>query len=99
MRAVLPNRRRNETFEFRLEGVVFTATVGYADDDKIAELFLNSRKLGSAVDSVARDSAIAVSIALQHGVAISTLRHAMTRNEDGSASSPIGKLLDLLECD
>ena len=101
-RSILPTRRRSENFDFEhaadagMAPIRYTATVGYGADGTVAEVFLNSAKVGSATDSSARDAAIGISIALQHGTPIDTLRHAMTRNQDGSASSPIGKLLDLL---
>lgn len=95
-REVLPNRRDGETFAFEHAGLVFTACAGRYPDNRIGEVFLNCSKLGTAADNNARDAAIAVSIALQYGVPIATLRHAMTRNADGSPSSPIGRLLDIL---
>jgi hypothetical protein len=45
---------------------------------------------------VARDAAILTSICLQHGASVETIRHALTRNSDGSASGPLGVVLDLL---
>jgi hypothetical protein len=95
-RTVLPTRRRSENFDFEHGGACFTATVGYGPEGVIAEVFLNSAHLGSGADCAARDAAITTSLALQHGTPISVLRGAITRNQDGSASSPIGKLLDLL---
>ena len=102
-RVILPTRRRSVTFSFGhapdvgLPPTQYTATIGYLPDGAIAEVFLNSKKVGSGTDSAARDAAIAVSIAIQHGTPLATLRHAMTRNGDGSASSPIGQLLDALD--
>lgn len=104
-RTILPNRRYSENFDFEhapdrgLSSIRYTATVGFGPDNKVAEVFLNSSKLGSGSDSSARDAAIAVSLALSYGAELTKLRHAMTRNEDGSASSPIGQLLDLLDDD
>ncbi len=98
----LPTRRSAETFDFRMaiergaNPVDFTATVGRHPDGRIGEIFLNFRKLGTAVDASACDAAIAVSLALQHGVPLETLRRSMKRNEDGSPSSPIGMTLDLV---
>lgn len=93
----LPGRRQADTFDFQHEALKFTASVGRYADGRIGEVFLNCVKLGTAADNNARDAAIAVSIALQHGVPLGTLRHAMTRNADGAPSSPIGHLLDILE--
>ena len=95
-RTILPERRRSENFDFEHDGCRFTTTVGYGADGAIAEVFLNSSKLGSDRDSSARDAAISVSLALQYGAPLDTLRGAITRNADGSPASPIGKVLDLL---
>ncbi len=46
--------------------------------------------------SAARDSAITASIALQHGVPIESLRHALMRDSRGKPSGPLGVVLDLL---
>jgi hypothetical protein len=45
---------------------------------------------------MARDAAILTSICLQHGASVETIRHSLTRNSDGSASGPLGVVLDLL---
>jgi hypothetical protein len=52
-------------------------------------------KHGTAVDVDARDAAVA-SLLLQHGYHVDTLRKALTRNSDGSASGPLANALDLL---
>jgi hypothetical protein len=44
----------------------------------------------------ARDSAVVASLALQRGVPPETIRRALTRNGDGSASGALGTLLDML---
>jgi hypothetical protein len=43
----------------------------------------------------ARDAAVAASLLLQHGCCVHTLRKALTRNSDGSASGPLARALDL----
>lgn len=93
MRQILPQRRACETFDFEHDGSCYTATLGRHETGTIGEVFLNGRRHNNAV---MRDAAIAVSLALQYGTPLETLRKAMTRNGDGAASSPIGKLLDLL---
>lgn len=51
---------------------------------------------GQAVEAHAGDAAIVASIELQHSVLPDTIRHALTRNGKGTASRPLGTLLDLL---
>lgn len=95
----IPNRRPCETISFEHEGHRFKATVGYFAEGRPAELFLTTGKPGTGVETVSRDCTVAVSLALQHGVPIETLRHAITRLDDGTAAGPQGKVLDqIAEC-
>ena len=95
-REPLPHRRPCRTFAFLRDGHAFTATVGFFRDGRPAEVFMSTGKPGAALDTTCRDAAVAVSIALQHGTPAETLRHAMTRLDDGSAAGPLGRLLDLI---
>lgn len=101
-REVLPNRREAETFAFSYALDVgqtpfrFIATVGRYPDGRIAEVFLNAVKNGTPVDHSVRDAATVVSLALQHGTSLDTVRHAMGRRPNGEAMSPIGACLDIL---
>jgi ribonucleoside-diphosphate reductase alpha chain len=90
----LPNRRANETINLNVAGQQYTATIGYDDNGHPAELFINAAKVDSAADINAADGAVAVSIALQYGASINTLRAAMKRNADGSPQGPLGAALD-----
>jgi ribonucleoside-diphosphate reductase alpha chain len=77
-------------------GIRYVAGVGRFDDGRLAEIFLNAAKHGTAVDVHARDAAVAASLLLQHGCPVETLSRALTRNVDGSASGPLARALDLL---
>jgi hypothetical protein len=92
----LPNRRHAETFELEVGGLRYTATIGRFSDGTAAEIFLTNGKAGSDSDTAARDSAVVASIALQYGVPLDVIRHALMRNRDGSASGPLGRALDYL---
>jgi ribonucleoside-diphosphate reductase alpha chain len=92
----LPNRRAHTLLNIEAGGFRYVAGVGHYGDGRLAEIFLNSEKGGTAIDDAARDSAVVASIALQHGVDADTLRHALMRNGSGVASGPLGTLLDLL---
>jgi len=92
----LPNRRASETFEVHSAGLDYRVTVSRYPDGRLAEIFLSSHKMGSHADNAARDSAIMASIALQYGAALDTVSHAITRDANGQASSPLGVALDLL---
>jgi hypothetical protein len=92
----LPNRREHELLDFEHGGISYTAGIGRFEDGRLAEIFLNTKKHGTAVDVNARDAAVAASLLFQHGCPIETLRRALTSNADGSASGPLARALNLL---
>lgn len=95
-RARLPDRRAHELIDFQHSGFRFTAGLGRHADGTLAEIFLNADKVGTAIETTARDAAILASFALQHGASVDELRKAVTRNTDGTASGALGALLDIL---
>jgi hypothetical protein len=95
----LSNRRQHETFAFEHVGIRYTAGIGRFDDGRLAEVFLNGAKCGTDTDTAAKDAAIVASIALQSGAQLETIRRALTRNRNGSATGPLGCALDLLTAD
>lgn len=98
MRQALKNRRSHDVSEFSFHGNHYTLGVGYFDAGKKqpAEVFLDCRKITSETACIARDAAVVLSIALQYGVDLETMRKAITREEDGSPSSVTGMVLDIL---
>lgn len=99
MREALPLRRASDTFEFThtSENYVqhlYTATIGYYDDKRPGEIFLNHAKQRSVLDIEAHDLAILISLALQHGITIDHLRKSLTRGENNEALGVAGQLLD-----
>ena len=63
----LPNRRGHEVIEFTHNGFGYTAGIGRFDDGKLAEVFLNADKIGTAIETQARDAAITASLFFQNG--------------------------------
>ena len=94
VRERLPNRRGRELINFERDGFADIDGVGRLLDSRVAEVFPNVAKTGQAIEAHARDAAIVASVALQHRVLPDTIRYA--RNEYGTASGPLGTLLDLL---
>ena len=92
----LNNRRASETFTFELDGLRFTASVSRFSDGRIGELFLNNHKSANQSDTNARDAAIALSFALQHGADLDDIRKALCRDARGNAIGPLGRALDLI---
>lgn len=92
----LPNRREAETFELEALGLRYRATVGKYPDGRIGEIFLTNHKAGSAAGVMASDAAVVASIALQYGVPLDVIRHALMRDLSGRPSGPLGIVLDQL---
>lgn len=92
----LANRRPCTTFSFVCNGLSYLASVGYHTDGTLAEIFLSNAKAGSHSDAAAKDSAVVASIALQYGVPLDAIRHALLRDARGNPSSPLGCALDLV---
>jgi hypothetical protein len=97
MRQQLNNRRGAVTFVFQLGGLDYTASVGRFPDGRMAELFLNSTKVGSQADLNAKEAAIAVSLALQFGCPLEVLAAALPRNERGEPNTPASAALALFQ--
>ena len=97
VRLLLPQRRHAETFDLVFRNQAVTVTVGYFPTGKIGEIFVTTGKSGTDLCSLARDAAIVISLALQHGVAIETIRHAALRDARGAPLSLIGAVVDELE--
>lgn len=100
-RELLPLRRMSETFDFThinqsWQSFGYKATVGYYMDGRPGEVFLSAAKITTDMDIAARDAAILLSFALQHGTPVDSLRTAMTRDPEGRPLGVIGTLLDIM---
>jgi hypothetical protein len=96
IRSRLPNRRVHEIREFEFRGLAYTAGIGRYPDGALAEIFLECSKAQSQLAADARDAAICLSIALQHGVPPEAIRLAVARDGFGSPSGIVGCILDLI---
>lgn len=95
-RNILPQRRASESFAIEHQSKRATVTIGYFPDGSIGEVFITSPKIGSDFEAIARDGAVLISLAIQHRVPLHIMRHAITREEDGSASTILGAVIDKL---
>ena len=99
-RDLLPNKREAETFTVSFGGEKYDVTIGTYDDGRVGEVFINrirdkaAAKLGTHLDGVCRDGAILLSLALQHGTPIETIRHAVTRDESNRPATIMGAIVD-----
>jgi hypothetical protein len=85
----LPNRRSCESFAFEHAGVRYTACVARYSDGRLAEIFIDASKPGSALSEHAADVAVLASLLLQHGITAAAIKH--------SISGPLATALALAE--
>jgi ribonucleoside-diphosphate reductase alpha chain len=72
VRKRLPKRRPSQTTSFSVGGAEGYLTAGSYPDDGVGEIFLKLGKQGSTLAGVMDAFALAISIALQHGVPLET---------------------------
>lgn len=89
----LPARRRGFNEKFRWNGYAVFISTGYYEDGRLGEVFLSAGKLQSGLDTAAKDTAIAISLALQHGCTVETLDHAFLRQDNGDPEGLAGAAL------
>jgi hypothetical protein len=77
VRQPLLNRRTSENFSFECERQFFVATVSRFSDGRLAEIFLDCPKPGSALAAHAQNSAILVSLLLQYGAPVENIQHSL----------------------
>lgn len=92
----LPQRRATETFEIDFSGVPISVSFGYYDDGRPGEVFLSTRKAGTAVDIASRDTAILMSLLLQYGCSPRIIQRALTRDAQGQPEGLAGMVAGIL---
>jgi hypothetical protein len=73
-----PNRRPCTSFTFSHGGTEYLASVSYYGDGRLAEVFVDVAKPGSALAEHANDAAILASLLLQHGLTAAAIKHSIT---------------------
>ncbi|MFY0735646.1 hypothetical protein [Aurantimonas sp. NFXS3] len=96
-REALLQRRCCENEDIVFGGITVSVTFGYYDDGRIGEVFLSTRKIGTAMDTAVRDMAVLLSIALQYGVTPGVLRRSLTTTEIGAPEGLAGKIVSMIE--
>ena len=92
----LPNRRTGEAVGFKFRGSGYSATFSRFPDGRLAELFIDADKRSNDAADDARDAAVAMSIALQHGTPLEAIRAALTRDGAGRPAGILGAALDAI---
>lgn len=90
----LPDLRAQETVDLEHDGQGYTLSLGYYDDGRPGEAFVQAHQRGTPIEAAARDSAILISLAMQHGLPLDEIRHGLTRDGRGAPASIIGAVVD-----
>ncbi|HEY8162616.1 MAG TPA: hypothetical protein VIF34_10170 [Methylocystis sp.] len=97
-RTRLPNRRESETIGFEFRGAPYAVTFSRFEDGSLGEIFSDCQAKGATpLDCDAKDVAVALSLALQHGAPVEAIRAALTRETDGRPVGVAGAVLDPIE--
>ncbi len=95
-REALPPRRFVEHFDAIHAGHSYQIGVGYYQDGRVGEIFIDAGKAGTDLRTTAHDLAVAVSIALQHGATIAEMRKTFARNDQDEPEGIMAVVLDYL---
>lgn len=94
----LPNRRAGETIGFEFRGAPYRVCFSRFADGRPAEVFIDCQARGlTPLDCDAKDVAVVLSLALQHGAPVHEIRAALTRESTGAPVGIAGAVLDLIE--
>jgi len=89
-RTRLPDRRLSEIFSFEVAGHWYVASFSrFPCTSRLAEIFLDFGKPNSLLQTHAADSAVLVSLFLQHGVGLEIIGH--------SVAGPVRVALEMID--
>lgn len=97
MRTRLPERRESPAFEYEHGEATYRAQFSEGENGGLMEVFLNAGKEGTALDIMGRECGAILSIALQHGTPLKTIRDALPKLATGKPAGPVGKALSEIE--
>jgi len=90
-------RRYNENETIEFGGIDVAVSFGFTDDARIGEVFLSTRKVGTAMDTAVRDLAVLMSIALQYGATPTVIERSLTASEIGAPEGLAGKIIAMMK--
>lgn len=92
-RTPLPGRRPNHSLEFEFEGLRYQLTVGFYENGRIGEVWLNGPRSDSALYHITQDACILISHLLQRFVSPELIEASLPRKPDGNPTSIIGAII------
>ncbi len=95
-RQPLSSRRKNQSIELAFEGVRYQITIGFYQNGRIGEVWLNGPRPDSALYHITQDACVLISHLLQRFASPHALFDSLPRAPDGSPASVIGAIIELL---
>jgi hypothetical protein len=90
----LPDRRESELVSFEALGLKFTASISRYPSDEIGELFIDPAKLGSTINTLVHDTAIAFSFAVRPGPVHRGRRRELSRANKAGLDQLVWSAID-----
>ncbi len=95
-RLKLPSRRLAENHDVIFQGMEVQVTLGWSDDGHIKEVFASTRKIGTQMDTMVRDTSVLLSIALQMHATAEMLQRSLTMTESGTPEGFAGVIVRMI---
>lgn len=95
-RLKLPNRRLAENFDVIFQGMEVQVTFGWGEDGRIKEVFASTRKVGSLMDTIVRDTSVLLSINIQSHATAEVLQRSLTMTEAGDPEGFAGIIVRMI---
>ena len=93
MREKMPNRRANTNDTLDYKGVSLEISFGHHEETgKIREIFVVTRKMGTEVDMMAKDTAVLISFLLQYGCPMQEVVDVLSSDTYGKPEGLAGML-------
>jgi hypothetical protein len=92
----LPNKRVSGLVTFEALGFKFTASASRYSTGEIGEIFIDPGKVGSTLNTLLHEIAVAASFAFQYGAPAGDIQRALDRDSKGHPIGPLATALDKL---
>jgi hypothetical protein len=92
-RQPLPSRRQNKSIELVFDGVRYQLTVGFYENGRIGEVWLNGPRPDSALYHITQDGCVLLSHLLQRFTSPEAILDSLPRAADGQPASVLGAIV------
>lgn len=91
-------RRACENTDIVFNGMEVAVQFGFYEDGRIGEVFMSTRKVGTGFDVQVRDTAVCLSLMLQHGIPPKLMLRSLMVDElgrpEGQAGVIVSKIIE-----